>query len=363
MTTTTHILTQISRYWEQLCSKLQAPVHLMEVCGTHTVAINRFGLRSLLPEGLKLISGPGCPVCVTPVSHIDHVIAIAREPGAIIATFGDMMRVPGSRSSLQEAKAAGCDVRVVLSAFDTLKMAADNPNREVVFFGIGFETTSPTIAATMERAVKLGLKNFSVYPSFKLIPPAMRTLLEDHQAQIDGFICPGHVSIVIGLAPYQEIAAKYQTPCVISGFEADDILGSVMLLLEQLVEERSEAVNNYPRAVSEEGNPTAGRLLEECFQPCDANWRGIGVIPKSGLELSAAYDRFDARLRFVVPKPVEVDLPKGCACGEIMRGIKIPPQCPLFGKACTSANPVGPCMVSSEGACAAYYRYKQTSGS
>lgn len=333
------------------------PVALMEVCGTHTMAIGRAGLRARLPASLRLISGPGCPVCVTPALQVDQAIALARLPGVILTTFGDLIRVPGTDASLQLERARGRDVRVVYSPMEALDLALRTPDRQVVFVGIGFETTSPTIAATLVRARAAGVANFSVLPAFKVVPPAMAALASARETRIDGFICPGHVTTIIGCRPYEPLARDHGVPCVVTGFEAADILEGVAMLLAQVVAGEARVEVQYRRAVPWEGNPVALRLLDEVFQPADALWRGIGVLPGTGLDLRPPYDAFDARSRFVLDLPPSRDLPAGCACGQVMQGLKLPPECPLFGRACVPAHPVGPCMVSSEGSCAAWYRY------
>ena len=332
-------------------------VALMEVCGTHTMAIGRFGLRSRMPAGLRLISGPGCPVCVTPAEQVDQALAMAREPGVVLTTFGDLIRVPGTRGTLRQERALGRDVRIVYSPMEALQIAQREPTRRVVFVGIGFETTSPTIAATLIRARQAGVGNFSVLPAFKLVPPAMEALVAAEDTQIDGFICPGHVSTIIGCAPYEPLARDHGVPCVVTGFEALDIIDGTLRLLEQWSRGEAAVEVQYTRAVPWEGNPTALRLLDQVFQVCDSRWRGIGLIPATGLELRQEYAAHDARLQVPVEVPPGPDLPSGCACGEVMRGLKVPPECALFGTACTPAHPVGPCMVSTEGACAAYHRY------
>jgi hydrogenase expression/formation protein HypD len=334
------------------------PLSFMEVCGTHTMAISRFGIRSRLPSTLRLLSGPGCPVCVTPASDIDHFIAMGREPGVTIATFGDMMRVPGSASSLERERAAGADVRVVYSPLDALGLARALPDRMVVFMGVGFETTSPTIAATILRAAEERLDNFAVYPAFKTVPTAMAALASSREVRLDGFICPGHVSAIIGSAPYEPIARDHGMPCVVAGFEAIDVLEAVLMLVEQRASRRAEVEVQYRRAVRREGNPAALRTIGSVFRACDAVWRGIGPIPGTGLDLAPGYERFDARRRVQVEVPsAGSGMPDGCSCGAVMRGLVTPLECPLFGTSCTPRSPVGPCMVSSEGACAAYHRY------
>jgi len=331
-------------------------LRFMEVCGSHTVAIFKSGIRDLLPPEISLVSGPGCPVCVTPVSDIDRAIAISLTDGVILASFGDMLRVPGSYKSLREAKAEGADIRVVYSPADALDIAAKNPDREVVFFSAGFETTTPAVAATISRAADAGTRNFSVLAVNKTIPNAMRALLDTPELGIDGFLCPGHVSTIIGAGPYGFIPEEYGRPAVIAGFEPLDILQAVLMLVRQVESGRHSVEIQYTRAVSPEGNPAAREAVERYFEPCGSDWRGIGVIPESGLRIRDTYRSFDAAGRFEVsiPEPRE---PKGCSCGSVLRGLISPPECRLFAKACTPESPVGACMVSYEGSCAAYYKY------
>jgi hydrogenase expression/formation protein HypD len=357
------LLGRIERLLERAGATADKPVALMEVCGTHTVAISRFGLRSLLPDSLRLLSGPGCPVCVTPLIEIDRSIAAAEAPGTIIATFGDMMRVPGSRSSLESARTDGADVRIVYSPMDSLKIARENPGKQIVFLGVGFETTSPTIAATIVAAKREGFKNFSILPFFKTVPIALDVLAAIPDRPLDGFICPGHASVIIGANAYEPVARDRNMPCVVVGFEPLDILSGIEGLLEQVAAIRTGQGNasveiRYKRAVTGEGNVAAQELLRDVFKPCDAEWRGIGVIPGSGHDLSERYGDFDAgeRLSLEVAEPIEQP---GCVCGEIMLGRKLPTDCPLFGEACTPRRPVGPCMVSTEGSCAAFYKYER----
>jgi len=357
MSTSSKHLPDTKRYYDRINNLVQRPTVLMEVCGTHTMAISRHGLRTRMPDLLRLISGPGCPVCVTSCEQIDQMIAMAGEPGVVIATFGDMMRVPGSVSSLDRERAKGRDIHVIYSPVDALQYATKNPERIVVLVGIGFETTSPTVAATLVRAAELGVRNFFVLPAFKRAVPAMAALVAEKETRVDGFICPGHVSAIIGSRPYETVADTYRVPCVVTGFEAIDILDGVTLLLEQINEGRSDVEVAYRRAVPQEGNPAALELMARVFRRCESSWRGIGVIPDSGLELSDEFSAFDARDRVPVDVPQVPDLPKGCSCGEVMKGLKIPPECLLFGTVCSPARPVGPCMVSSEGACAAFMRY------
>ncbi|MDL1969789.1 MAG: hydrogenase formation protein HypD [Candidatus Desulfofervidaceae bacterium] len=332
------------------------PIRLMEVCGTHTMAIGRYGLRSLLPAHIQLISGPGCPVCVTSTQEIDMMIKLASQD-VIVTTFGDLMRVPGSYTSLQQERAKGADVRIVYSPFDALNIASKNPTRPVVFLGVGFETTAPGIAATIAEAKRQDIKNFFVFSAHKLIPPAMEALVSSPDLKIDGFICPGHVSTIIGLEPYRKLAEVYKVPCVITGFEPVDILQGILMLVKQLKNEEPKAEIQYTRVVKPEGNPKAMELMFSVFSPCEATWRGIGAIPESGLTLKDDYAAYDARLHFDM-EVGKVKDPPGCRCGDVLKGLIIPPECPLFGKVCLPTHPVGPCMVSSEGSCAAYYKYR-----
>jgi hydrogenase expression/formation protein HypD len=345
---------------QQLIQKIKSistkDVRLMEVCGTHTVSIFRSGMRSVLPPTISLLSGPGCPVCVTDQAEVDAFIELARLDDVIITTFGDLMRVPGTKSSLQKESAAGRDIRVVYSTFDALEIAKKNPAKKVVFLGVGFETTAPTIAAAILSAAQTDLSNFSVISAHKLVPPALLALMASANARIDGFILPGHVSVIIGLNAYRPFFDQHQIPCVVAGFEPIDILQAISRLVEML-ESGSPALDNaYPRAVTAEGNTKAQQVLDEIFEPADACWRGIGVIPQSGLKIREKYGAHDAQKIFDVQVP-DAKTPKGCACGEILIGTKTPPQCTLYKKACTPMDPVGPCMVSSEGTCAAYYKY------
>lgn len=331
----------------------------MEFCGGHTVAIMKFGLRQLLPPTLTLTSGPGCPVCVTDNADLDKAIAFAELPNVIIASFGDMVRVPGSRSSLQEAKAAGGDVRIVYSTLDALALARENPQKSVVFLGIGFETTAPTVAASVLQAEREGLKNYYVLSLHKLCPPVIKALLDSGEVNLQGLICPGHVSAVIGSRPWEFIARDYGIPCVVSGFEPLDILQSIDMLARQASEGQSRVEIAYRRGVTQDGNTTAIKIMAQVFEPAPARWRGFGEVPGSGLKLRHRFRRFDAELNFWFdPGPTVTE--KGCLCGEVLRGVKTPPECSLFRRACTPLNPVGPCMVSSEGSCAAYYHYGET---
>ena len=340
----------------QIQHRSRTPVRFMEFCGGHTVTIFRYGIRQLLPPSIEMVSGPGCPVCVTSNADLDKAIALAKIPQAIIATFGDMLKVPGSRSSLQQAKADGADVRMVYSALDAIKMARENPDRPVVFLGIGFETTAPTIAASILQAQQQGIKNYYVISMLKLCPPVIRAILDSGEIKLDGLVCPGHVSVITGSTAWQFIAKDYGIPCVVSGFEPVDILQCVAMLVEQVESERCEVEIAYRRGVQPQGNQEALKLMRQVFQPATASWRGVGEVPGSGLRIRDDYRQFDAERAFAI-EPGETYEPKGCICGEVLRGVKTPLDCKLFGKACTPQYPVGPCMVSSEGSCAAYYNY------
>ncbi len=332
------------------------PIRLMEICGTHTMAIFRHGIRSVLNEYVELVSGPGCPVCVTSTEEIDRAVKLARIPNVVVTTFGDMIRVPGTDTSLQYEKARGADVRVVYSTFDALKIAQENPGKEVVFLGIGFETTAPTVAAAIKTAHATGVKNFSVVSCHKLLPPAMDALLSSGDLNIDGFICPGHVTTIIGTSSYERVASLYGTPCVVVGFEPVDILQGILMLATQIKNNEAKVEIQYKRGASASGNKSALALMDEVFEPCDAPWRGLGVIPGSGLEIRQEYVEMNARKKFDLEVPPAKE-PAGCLCAEILRGAARPPDCKLFRKACTPRSPVGPCMVSSEGTCAAYFKY------
>ena len=335
------------------------PIHLMEFCGSHTHALLRYGLRDLLPPTVAMHSGPGCPVCVTSTRDIDTAIAIAELPGVTVATYGDLVRVPGSHGSLERARACGADVRIVYSALDAIAFAEQNPSRLVVLVGIGFETTAPTIAASLITASQKGLHNYRVLSLLKLTPPVMHALLALGELHIDGILCPGHVSVIIGTGPYGFIPREYRVGCAIAGFEPLDILRAIDLLVRQ-IEGGSPSIDNaYERAVAPEGNEVARALVERVFSPGAAEWRGLGIVPDSGLVLGEEYARFDALHEFQVDVPDAVE-PLGCRCGDVLRGGVSPQDCPLFGTACTPETPVGPCMVSHEGACAAYFAYTIT---
>ena len=329
---------------------------LMEVCGTHTVAIARNGIRNLMPEGTRLASGPGCPVCVTSNRDIDTVIALAKVPDVIITTFGDMTRVPGSTSSLLKEQAAGADVRICYSPLDALAIAKENPERQVVFVGVGFETTTPLVAMAIKRAAAMGLENFSVFAAHKNMPGVLEAIIADPNLKVDALILPGHVSTIIGVEPYRFLADKYGIPGVITGFEPLDVLEGIAMLMRQLHEGRAEIEIAYKRGVMDEGNPVARAVIDEVFDTCTAAWRGLGPIEGSGYCIRPEFQKFDALRRFDLEIEPTIE-PKGCRCGDVLRSAMAPDQCPLFSKVCTPENPVGPCMVSSEGSCAAYYRY------
>ena len=343
----------------QILGVVEAGRHykVMEVCGGHTHSIYRYGVDDLLPENVELVHGPGCPVCVIPMGRVDDGIAIAREPGVIFTCFGDMLRVPGSSETLLDAKAGGADVRMVYSPLDALRIAKAEPDRQVVFFAIGFETTAPSTALTLMRARAEGVENFSCMCNHVTIVPPLRALLESPDLRLDGFIGPGHVSTVVGARPFEFIPADYGRPVVIAGFEPLDILQAIHMILRQLAEGRCEVENQYTRVVPYEGNPAALRAMAEVFalRP-HFEWRGLGFISQSALRLSDAYAELDAERRFSVPG-VRVADPKACQCGEVLKGVIKPWECKVFGTACTPEHAIGTCMVSPEGACAAYYNY------
>ena len=342
----------------QINLRSRTPARLMEFCGGHTVTIFKYGIRQILPDNIEMVSGPGCPICVTANADLDKAIALAKMPQVIIATFGDMLKVPGSHTSLQELKADGTDVRIVYSALDAIAMAQENPTRSVVFLGIGFETTAPTIAASILQAEDRRINNYYVLSLHKLCPPVIRAILDSGEVELQGLVCPGHVSAIIGSHPWDFIARDYGIPCVISGFEPVDILQCVAMLVDQVESGRSEVEIAYRRGVRPEGNEEAIRLMEQVFEPGPATWRGIGEVPDSGLKIRNEYQHFDATMAFDID-PGQPYEPDGCICGDILRGVKTPPDCQLFDNACTPQYPVGPCMVSSEGTCSAYYNYAE----
>lgn len=343
---------------KKIAKNIKKEITLMEVCGTHTVAIFRSGIKDILPPNIKLISGPGCPVCVTPNQYLDKAIALSGLKDVILATFGDMMRVPGSFSSLEKEKANGKDIRIVYSTLDALKIAQENRSKKVVFLGVGFETTAPTVASAIKQAKEKKIKNFFVLSSHKLIPPALRFLAQSKDLNVNGFICPGHVSTIIGTKPYEFLAQEFDIPCVVAGFEPLDLFQSLYILLSQLKNNHIGVFNQYSRAVKKRGNPTALSLIDDVFQREDSTWRGIGIIPESGLKIREGYQEFDIQenLKIQVKKSRE---PVGCICGLVIQGRKSPFDCHLFGNKCTPQSPIGPCMVSSEGSCQAYFKYGQ----
>jgi hydrogenase expression/formation protein HypD len=348
---------------QSLLARIQARstrrVRLMEFCGGHTHAILRYGLRSLLPATIELRSGPGCPVCVTANADLDQAIALSAVPGMILTTFGDMVRVPGSRQTLQDAKAAGADVRIVYSTLDALQIARNNPAHPVVFLGVGFETTAPTVAAAVLQARSEGLANFSVLCLHKLTPPATRAILDAGDVALDGIIGPGHVTTVIGADAWRFLVEAYDTPVAIAGFEPLDILRAVADLVDMIEEGRPGVANSYARSVTQQGNLTAQGVMDAAFEVGAAEWRGLGTVPASGLRLREEFAGQDAaRLFDVDPGPTLEH--RGCLCGDVLRGTVEPPECPLFGTACTPTRPIGPCMVSAEGACAAHYQFGQS---
>ncbi len=333
-------------------------VCLMEVCGTHTVNACRSGVHSLMPENVRLISGPGCPVCVTPQSYIDLLVELGRRPEVTLATYGDMVRVTGRGESLETARSRGADVRVVTSTLEAVEMAEAEPQREVVFAAVGFETTAPATAAAVLAARRKGLRNFSVLCAHKLVVPAMQALLQSPDVRVDGFLCPGHVSVIIGSDAYQPIVQQHNKPCVIAGFEALQIMEGVVHLVQQVRDGVARLENLYPQVVRPEGNRHAQQLLERVFQVADSNWRMLGVLPESGLELRPEFAEFDAMQRFGLELGEDYE-PPGCRCGEVITGRCSPADCPLFATVCTPTYPVGPCMVSSEGTCQAWFKYRR----
>ena len=349
------------RLTRQIARLTDRRLKVMEVCGGHTHTIFKYGIEDLLPHNIEMIHGPGCPVCVIPLGRVDDSISIALQPGVIFTTFGDMMRVPGSKMSLLNAKAAGADVRMVYSPLDALKIAKKNPGRQVVFLALGFETTAPSTALTILQAVKDGVENFSVFCNHIMIVPALKAILDSPDLRLDGFLGPGHVSTVIGTRPYEFVSKEYNKPLVVSGFEPLDVLQAVYLVVKQIVEGRAEVENQYGRVVERDGNRRSLEAIREVFEPRDYfEWRGLGSIAHSGLKLRSKYAGFDAELKYRAPG-LRIADPKACQCGEILKGVKKPWECKVFGTACTPETPIGSCMVSSEGACAAYYNFGRLS--
>ena len=349
----------------EVLSKLSAlsertgPLRLMEICGTHTMAIAKTGLKSLLPETVTLISGPGCPVCVTPAGEMDAVLTLSGQPGVTVATYGDLLRVPGSRKgiSLLRQKALGASVEAVYSPMDALAFAEAHPEREVVFVGVGFETTAPGTAACLLEAARKEVFNFSVFCLLKRTEPALRTLVTAPDAAVNGFLCPGHVAAITGAESFAFLPQEYGLPAVVSGFEAADLVYSVLELVRMAADGKAELKNEYVRLVKPEGNPAALAMMHQVFEPCTCHWRGLGEVKDGGMAIRSEYERFDAGKRFGIRIEETEEIP-GCSCAEIIRGVKTPQECPLFGNVCTPADPVGPCMVSGEGACAAAWKYR-----
>ena len=347
----------VGKLVDQINKVSKKSIALMEVCGGHTMSIQKFGIPTLLPDTIKLISGPGCPVCVSDRKYIDQAIAYARLDDVIITTYGDLIRVPGSTSSLDQEKAKGADVRIVYSILDALKIAKDNKDKKIVFLGIGFETTAPSSAAGIIKAQMAGILNFHVFSSHKIMPPAMEALI-DEGVKLDGYIAPGHVTTITGTGIYKNIPEKYGLGCVVSGFEPVDLLKAILMLVIQIENNDQKVENAYTRVVKPEGNIKAQQMLEVVFELRDDWWRGLGVLPKSGLKIRETYADFDAEAKILVEvEPTRED--KGCICGEILKGVKNPKDCKLFAKVCTPSNPVGACMVSHEGSCHAYYKYNR----
>lgn len=340
----------------QAVDRMGRPIVLMEVCGTHTAAISRSGIRELLADLLELRSGPGCPVCVTAAGDIEMAVNLSRLPGVTIATFGDMLRVPGISSSLEQERARGANIKIFYSPGDAVDYARSHPEEEVVFIGIGFETTAPLVALSVENARETGLKNYSVLSLHKIVPPVLNSLLATGEVRVDGLILPGHVSVITGRRAFDFVAGEYGVPSAIAGFEAMDILTAIHSLLEAILDGSAASVNCYPRVVKEDGNIQAQNIMEKFFTPVDVHWRGFGAIAKSGLAFRKGYSDYDASFKyntgFSLPAPKTP-----CRCGDLLKGKIYPGDCSLFARSCTPATPVGPCMVSSEGACAVYYRY------
>ncbi|MEO1398063.1 MAG: hydrogenase formation protein HypD [Pseudomonadota bacterium] len=356
-----HVLAVIDRTIAKIGATADDPVSIMEICGGHTHAIFRYGLDKLTPPGLEFIHGPGCPVCVLPMSRVDECVELAERPEVIFTTFGDAMRVPGSQKSLLQAKAEGADVRMVYSPLDALELARRNPDREVVFFGLGFETTTPSTALCVQQAAVDGITNFSMFCNHITVPPPIKALLQDPYVKIDGFVGPGHVSMVIGIEPYRFIPRDFGKPIVVAGFEPVDLLQSVLMVLQQIADGRADVENQYARVVPDEGNPTAIATCEDVYELRDKfEWRGLGEIDSSGLKIRERYAAFDAERKFKIGYGAAsrtAGEPDGCRCGDVMTGRIKPIACPKFGGECNPETPLGALMVSSEGACAAYYQY------
>ena len=352
-------LSQLRNELADSCARLGRDVSVMEVCGTHTVSIFRHGIRSLLPDNLRLVSGPGCPVCVTAQRYIDAAIGLASRSDVITTTYGDMMRVPGRMGNLETQRASGGDVRVVYSIREALQLARREPNRTVMFVAVGFETTAPATAVAIREASADRIDNFCVLPAHKWVVPAMMALLDAEDVPLNGFLCPGHVSVIIGTEAYRPIVERHHRPCVVAGFEPQQIMRGLLHLARQLERGEARLDNVYGVAVGDEGNPAAKAILDDVFEVSDGVWRSMGVIPRSGMAIRREYARYDALERFGVELEADVD-PPGCLCGEVIQGKTTPPECGLFGTTCTPLQPIGPCMVSSEGTCSAWFKYQRT---
>lgn len=351
------LVSDIHRLVARIPRARHRPLQIMEVCGGHTHTIFRYGIQQMLPEEVEFVHGPGCPVCVLPMGRVDNCVALAERPEVIFSTFGDAMRVPGSRKSLLKAKADGADVRMVYSPLDALALARRNPDREVIFFGLGFETTMPSTAMTLIQAKAKGVRNFSLFCNHITIIPTIKAMLDSPELKLDGFLGPGHVSMVIGTRPYAFIAGHYAKPITIAGFEPLDVLQSMWMVLKQLAEGRCEVENQYGRVVPQDGNQSALAAIQEVFELREFfEWRGLGSIDHSGVRVRASYADFDAERKFSVPS-IKIADPKSCQCGEVLKGVIKPHECKVFGSACTPETPMGSLMVSTEGACAAYYNY------
>lgn len=355
------VLKAIDKITDELGATKENPINIMEICGGHTHAIFRYGLNKLTPKGIDFIHGPGCPVCVLPMSRVDECVQIAEQDNVIFCTFGDAMRVPGTKKSLLQAKADGCDIRMVYSPLDALELARNNPDKEVVFFGLGFETTTPSTAFSIQQAAEDELTNFTVFCNHITVPPPIKALLDDPYMTLDGFVGPGHVSMVIGIHPYDFIANEYNKPIVVAGFEPLDLLQSVLMVLEQIKDGRAEVENQYSRVVPENGNPASIAACEDVYELRPTfEWRGLGEIDSSGLKIREKYAQFDSEVKFGIGYGADARLtpePEDCKCGDVMTGRIKPRECPKFGKECSPEMPLGALMVSSEGACAAYYQY------
>lgn len=347
---------QLIKAISRVFATINRPLHFMEVCGTHTVSIFRYGIRNVLPPELKLLSGPGCPVCVTSIADIDTALALSFKSNVALATYGDMMRVPGSRDSLESARAKGSDIRVIYSPLECLQIAEAEPHKEVVFLAVGFETTAPMTSALLHEVLKKKTKNLSILSVHKTVPPAIEALLQSPETKIDAFILPGHVCTITGSKPYDFVPKKYGKPAVVTGFSAEDILSAILMILRQISASEAHLEIQYRSVVTENGNQKAKDMVSQFFELSDSYWRGIGNIARSGLKLKSEYSDLNALNRFDC-KPDSLPEPAGCQCGQILKGILSPPECKLFGKACSPEHPIGACMVSTEGSCSAFYKY------